>query len=501
VETLGPEATAPLLSELGRALRAWHFYENDAMRLETALSRAGRAWSLALRGGAAIEFEVSGDGRFWFGAEESLSGLGLEDVSRHLTGRGVHHLRADPGLVADEIPLLIRALASDSHASDGPEELERWLREHGSQHLWLTPPASAAEAVVLLDEIDPVTQFRANVTVDLVRALEALDAAQSVSDYNLAANRVEASVDRLLREAGPADAYRAVLALGRHASDPQARDAALFREGSDRLRRLMHRRDLLAYTLSQACETSGLSSVQATQILLLVADLAVPGLVERYSAGRADAQQAAMTLVALGERALGPLIDQLSHPDPMRARRAAKLLGDLQHPKAIPALAAALRTPDAALTHDVARALARIGNTNAVHALVDALTAGEATARPIVQSLSGSRHPIAVRALCDIASGAREFSEAIALDAIRALGFPGNGAAVATLASLLEHRSLLGRGRERPRRVAAALALGRIGGPAARKALEACARKGEAEVGDACGRALRELSRSGAASR
>jgi HEAT repeat protein len=236
--------------------------------------------------------------------------------------------------------------------------------------------------------------------------------------------------------------------------------------------------------------------VRASQVLLLVGDLAVARLVERYTAGgRGDTQQVSMILLALGERALGALIDQLGRPDAGRARRAARLLGDLQHPKGVPALAAALRAADAGLCGDAARALARIGNTAAVHALVETLGTGEGAARAVVNALSGCKHPLAVRALCDVASGRRELAaESIAVDAIRALGHPGNGGAVATLTAILERRSLLGRSRERPRRMAAALALGRVGGLAAQRTLEAHARRDETDVSDACQRALRELA-------
>jgi HEAT repeat protein len=383
------------------------------------------------------------------------------------------------------------------------EELERWLREHGARHLWLTPPMrSGSGGRELFSEADPAAQYLAGLTAELVRALEALEPAESVSEYNLAANRIESAVDRLLREGGSADAYRAVLTLGRHAARPEARGAALHREACERLRRLLQRPALLEYTLAQACESTGLASVHASQVLLAVGDLAVPRLVERYAAGgRGDAQQTAMILLALGERALGPLIDQLELGDPARARRAARLLGDLQHPRGVAALGAALRAADPGLCSDAARALSRIGTTAAIHALVEALALGEAVARAVVSSLAGCRHPLAVRALCEVASGSRELPEPIALDAIRALGHPGNGGGVSTLAAMLERRSLLGRSRERPRRVAAALALGRIGGPVARRTLEMHARRGEADVSDACQRALRELGRTASGTR
>jgi HEAT repeat protein len=493
VETLGPDITIALLLELGRALRAWHFYASDRPRLDAALARVARNWSSAL--GATSVFAVDlRDGAFFTPAGQPLSAPGLAEIAQPLGAHGIRHLRADPGIRAEEVTLLVRALASEHRDSVPVEDLERWLHEHGARRIWLSEPRES--------DPDPSAHYLAGLCADLVRALEALDTADSVSDYNLAANRAESAVDRMLREGAAADAYRAVLALGRHVADPHARSAALHREACERLRRLLHCDALLEYTLCQACETSGLSSVRATQVLLLAGDLAVPRLVDRYAqGGRGDPQQTAMILLALGERALDTLIAQLSSADAGRARRCARLIGDLQHPRGVPPLAAALRASDAALCADAARALARIGSTAATHALVDALGAGEPVARAAIGALAGSRHPLAVRALCDIAAGRREFPEPFPIDAIRALGHPGNAGAVATLTSILEHRSLLARSRERPRRMAAALALGRIGGPAARRALELHARRGEGDVSDACQRALRELGQAPGASR
>jgi hypothetical protein len=502
MESLGSDIAAGLLLELGRALRAWRFYAADRTRLDVALSRAGRTWSAGLGKDSALEVELR-DGRFYDTDGAALAASGLDDVAQQLGARGIHYLRVEAGIAPEEVALLVRVLASEKNDSVPVEELERWLREHGARHLWLTPSlrAGSRDLEIALDP-DPAAQYLAGLTAELVRALETLDAADSVSDYNLAANRAESAVDRMLREGGAADAYRAVLALGRHAGDPDGRSPALHREAIERLRRLLQRESLLEYTLAQACEARGLASVRASQVLLIVGDLAVARLVERYTAGgRGDAQQVSMILLALGERALGALIDQLGRPDAGRARRAARLLGDLQHPKGVPALAAALRAADSGLSGDAARALARIGSTAAVHALVEALGTGEGAARTVVNALSGCKHPLAVRALCDVASGRRELVESIAVDAIRALGHPGNGGAVATLTSILERRSLLGRSRERPRRMAAALALGRVGGPAAQRALEAHAQRDEADVSEACQRALRELAQPAAGSR
>jgi hypothetical protein len=490
VESLRPDIAAPLLEELGRALRAWRFYRSDPRSLRAVLECVGQRWTRALASGSALVVELR-NGRMTLGGGAEIAGpdASLEELGELLAARGVEYLRADPGLGAGEIAELVGVLAENGSRGG---DLERALRERGASHLWLTPPLESSRR-----KHSSARELSA-LTVELVRALEALEVSEVHGDYACAVDGVESIVERLLGAGNVADAYRAVLALCRHASDPDRSRAAIAGEARERLRRLLHREPLLEYALRQACESSGLASVQATQVLLAVDDLSAPRVVARYAAGGSgETPETAMILLALGERALAPLIEHLARGDSACARRAARMLGNLQHPRGIPALAAALRSRDPGVCDESARALARIGTTAAVHALVESLGSGdEVPARAIVASLSGSRHPLAVRALCDLASDDRT-PEPLALDAIRALGHAGNGGAVPTLCAILGRRALLAR--RQSRRAAAARALGRIGGPVAERALETHARRGD--VGDACRRALRDLARSSTGTR
>jgi hypothetical protein len=466
---LDADATAQLLLELSRALRARQYYPPTHEGLLDTLRRVARVWRDALAENRFIQLKVE---------DETLA---LED------GR-----RFDPEAVRD---------------------LTTELKRHGAVHLRavsgvdprisVTPPPRAPVKELTADDNTqarltydaPTVQLLGGLTVELVRELAELDRAEDVSAYNLISNRIEITVDGLLRDDNTIDAYRAILTYSRHVSDPAGRSPQIHREAHDRLRRLMRNDALLGHTVDQACRSSGLASVQATQILLSIGSPVMPRLLELLADPNARvAEHTASIIMTLGEDALPALSSELESGEPPARRRAARLLGDLQHPGAVPLLTSALQDADPGLRSEAAKSLARIGNTHAVHALVEALSSDVELARTIVKQLDRTRHPIAMRALCEIASGKREMDDEVALEAIRALGRIGEESSVDVLAAVLDHRPVLNRARYRPRRIAAAQALARIGGTRAYRALELNVRRGDTAVRDACERAIRSLA-------
>jgi len=81
--------------------------------------------------------------------------------------------------------------------------------------------------------------------------------------------------------------------------------------------------------------------------------------------------EATRMLVAIGERAVGPLIGALSNPDKRIRQEAAKTLGQLRDDRAVPHLIRALR--DADVFASAAYSLGEIGHSDAIEPLAEAL--------------------------------------------------------------------------------------------------------------------------------
>jgi HEAT repeat protein len=499
---LDADATAQLLLELSRALRARQYYPPTHEGLLDTLRRVARVWRDALAENRFIQLKVE-DETLALEDGRRFDPEAVRDLTTELKRHGAVHLRAVSGVDPREVVMFIDALAAPPEPDSSARLFERRMRESGCRRISVTPPPRAPVKELAADDNTqarltydaPTVQLLGGLTVELVRELAELDRAEDVSAYNLISNRIEITVDGLLRDDNTIDAYRAILTYSRHVSDPAGRSPQIHREAHDRLRRLMRNDALLGHTVDQACRSSGLASVQATQILLSIGSPVMPRLLELLADPNARvAEHTASIIMTLGEDALPALSSELESGEPPARRRAARLLGDLQHPGAVPLLTSALQDADPGLRSEAAKSLARIGNTHAVHALVEALSSDVELARTIVKQLDRTRHPIAMRALYEIASGKREMDDEVALEAIRALGRIGEESSVDVLAAVLDHRPVLNRARYRPRRIAAAQALARIGGTRAYRALELNVRRGDTAVRDACERAIRSLA-------
>jgi HEAT repeat protein len=397
-----------------------------------------------------------------------LTGPGADELAANLRARRVPRLELREQSGSDALARLVEALAREPESSAREES-----------------PASNAERNAFL------TQHIA----DLVRSLSELERCDDLASYNLTANRVETSVDVLLRAKRSIDAYRAALVLARHTTDRDQRSDAIRREAGERLGRLAHRVELLDAVIEQACGPSGLASVQASQVLIAIGALAVPRLLRSLS-DRKDAVRARVTqvLIALGDAALAQVIDELAAQQPERARRAARLLGDMQNPKAVSFLADALSAPDTALARESAQALVRIGDEASAQALIAGLARADEVAEACAGCLGGLRHPASLPALAALADERSKRSENVRRAAIASLGRIGSPAALARLKKILDHAPFLGAAKLRALRVAAAQAIGQIGGNSAAEVLAAHARRGDPAVRQACQEAARRLA-------
>jgi HEAT repeat protein len=224
--------------------------------------------------------------------------------------------------------------------------------------------------------------------------------------------------------------------------------------------------------------------------------MGVPRLLERVATASGEVrQQAAAVLVAMAEHAFPLLVEELTSGDPVRVKRAARLLGEMQHPRGVEFVVAHLSYPDGLVQKEVARALVRIGTDQAIGALVAALDGEDSTAEIAAAALGGSESRLALAALLRVSDPRARHAPLVRREAIRGLGRLQRLEAVPVLSAVLRRRSLLGRRRNRMLRVVAAQALGRIGSPEATRLLESFARGGDPAVQKACADSLRGRSR------
>ncbi len=538
---LEQETASPLLLELARALRARQFYPPTHPTLKATLERTLAVWQEALSEVEELRLELRG-GNLLLPDGTPACGPGIDDIAKALRLRRVRRLRIHCDLEAQELLVLIDALAQNAESLEQLGGLEQSLLRAGVRHITTSemefaelsdraqPPVQPAPNDELNndtdddsdDDTDPAPQGahevarrvgrraspadnpqvtpekqRSEIISELIKLLAELEKCDKVGEYQELATRIQERVVAMTEAGDVADGYRAVLVCCRHATDPGARTPELRAEAERWLHQLAESPHMLDLLIDHACSSAGLSSVQATQTLICLGSSVVPTLLARYASGSNVVQsQLTAVLIAMGETALPVMMREVASDSPERARRAARLLGRMQNPRAMDALLERLQEPDDDLQQEAARGLARIGTDHAVQGLLQAANKLPKLTSVVIACLGEARSPAAVQALTHILDTNSRYSENEQREAIRSLGRIRNPEALAPLKRVLGRKTFLRRKRTRALRIAAARAIGRIGGDDASMALAEHAVGPDPAVRKACHESLERMSRA-----
>ncbi len=496
----GAAEVAPLLIELARAVRAQQFLEDGHPTLRHALAKAAAIWSAGLAEVGTLDLEVTERG-FAIGGTVPLEGPGLDELARTLHQHRVLGLQVHPKLEAEELRRLAEGLARPPAQHEAEGGLARALAGAGVRHLALWPmpePAQPSGRVAGERQVPaPEPPRDSDPTVELVRALADLEPCDELPAYKETADRVSTLLEQLLGADNSVDAYRAALVYGRHVGDSVARSPEIRAAARERLKALFRNETMLALLLERAYARQGSTGVQAIQLLTCLAPDSATHLLDHYASGAAERRRHTIRiLVAMGPHAVPAIVNELGSDSTVRVRRAVRVLGDMQNPSAVQLLADRIDHSETAVRREVARSLARIGNQRAIQVLGDALTAAPDVALFAAAGLGTVHDAEAVRVLLEAAQAGKRQPVEVRREVIRNLGRIGDPAALPVLQEILGQKAWIGRKKSCELRIAAAEAIGKIGGSEAVAALEAQTRGGDLGIRQACSEILRQLERS-----
>ena len=512
----------PLLLELARARRAREFYPTGHPTLREAQRRLNRLWRTALANRDELELRVE-RGCFRIPGLSELRGPGIDELASELESRGIRRLRVASEFEPPEMDMLVDALWG---SDPGRGDVEQILAAAGVRNITTSglpfgvlcersagspsestnergahpgeieaAPASAAPAAADTPEgVDTDTLVQAPLGAteesgpetaegeeddpaagatgperasDLVQLLAELERCDDLGGYCDMADRIGQCAGALLESESCFHTYRAALVFSQHAGDQLGRPAEICAEAQKRLWQLLEREEFFRFVVDLAAAGEGLTCVQATQVIVACGEAAAQPLLDLHAGSDEElARCAAAILIAMADDSLQAIVQELSSPTLERARRAAQLLGDLQHPRAVEHL---------------------------IDALIESLNTDTEWAEHAARCLGEARQPRVTQALAAAIEDRSGHPEEVRREAIRSLGKLGGAEAMAALRSLLEQGSLLHRKRVRPLRIAAAQAIGRIGNDSARQTLQANSRHGDTAVRRACRAALERL--------
>ncbi|CAN5736939.1 hypothetical protein BH23GEM10_BH23GEM10_06800 [soil metagenome] len=217
--------------------------------------------------------------------------------------------------------------------------------------------------------------------------------------------------------------------------------------------------------------------------------------IERSEAGPLkDRLRGAMEGLAAAHRA--ELIALIGHRDPDVVRGAVRLAGQLGTNEGVAPISKLLDQPDASIRRVAAAALVRIRNAPALDVLVRALGDSDRDVRvTAARGIASVRYPPARARLEELIDGpiVRDADLTEKLAFFEAFGSVAAADSIGRLDRMLNGRRLLKK--EAPEmRACAAMALGRVGSPAARACLQRAADESNAVVRNAVQKALRQES-------
>jgi HEAT repeat protein len=330
---------------------------------------------------------------------------------------------------------------------------------------------------------------------ELTRLLEELEGCDDCGPYRIVANRIQAELNRLLAARNYPDAYRAALAYTGHAAEAGSRTEETRAEALAQLRPLQANSELIRFVIDEARLGAACARVDAIRVLTSLGQPAVVCLLRQRESSSAEAMEdAASILIAMGDGAFPAIVEELDSANPIRVKRAIVLLGDLQNPRGVPYLGQLIHHATPHIAREAAQSLGRIGDDRALQILISALQREDALAILAANCLSRCNGLTALRALIGVAREKSGRTEPVRIEAIRGIGRVGNRVAVPVLCEILAQKRMFSRGHARALRIAAATALGLLGGDEATNSLQTYARRGNGSVRQACSDALRTLT-------
>jgi HEAT repeat protein len=362
------------------------------------------------------------------------------------------------------------------------------------------PPAQSVAACSTSIDEDPIGALGDPRGKALQAKLRELDGARGDA-YVEACSDALAAADTLLALGLPDEVYRAVLVFTAHASGASALDDEARANAQASLRELCDG-PMLQFTISRACvpdspaqpsSATARAEVRAAQVLLQLGEPAVPAVLERLRLAR-DPQRLAQlsaVVIALGDRAVGPVSDELEAPDGLPSRAAIQLAGELQNPRLVGPLKRVLHGGDATRRNDAARSLVTIGRA-ASQVFIDALSAGdEELAKVATHCLGRLGHRRAVRPLLlALERSLQDKRGALTRDTMRALADIGDPRAVDALVEIASRRDWLRRSRQQDLKLAAVGTIERIPGDEAKGALRELCKAADPRVAERAREAL-----------
>lgn len=522
--------------ELARAIKGWRFYPRAHPQLQAIIHRSFRTWRADLDRHGTLE-AVLHEKALRLANSAPIASAHSDELTREFMTYGICALCVTPAMTQAGFQALLEVFADTDSGSATLAKRQAWIRTAAEQGIEITlgrptrtaltatqdtqtdtldlldanssffdgidtKLGSADPALLLAALLEPETiedptlgsvefssaapsapssnltpakqALREQRKANLKTTLAQFENANDDSTYECLAAEAIATA-KLLFEDGDSDAaYHAVLTLSAHAANDLGDNTKKRRYANEALISFVSGPQL-ADLIARACTAETSLRIRATQILLQLAEHAVPALLRSIETlqNPDHRSQVAGILIAIGERATPHLLRTMQGNNLRAARVAARIAGEIQNPAAVSTLRKLMTSSDSALAKEASKALVLIGDSAAIGALIHALLhEASDVATQAAYWLGKTQSAHALQPLSDITQQATQRGDfELAQETIRALGQIALPEAVPALRFVLEQRSFFKRQKMAELKLAAVQALSSIPGDEAKKIL------------------------------
>jgi hypothetical protein len=482
-----------VLLELIRALRTLSLYPEGHPQRAGALAQSFGAISTRLKGNAETEFSVGRRGFSFRDRPVAEGNPSLVSFAREMHLRQFKKFAFRREMTLSEFEAFLGLLAQDPEAFRAGDLIENYFRRNricgisvneidfgrtrGAGAADLEPAKESDEVSDEGVEIENLPEEEPDAIRDRIRELiAALDQEQDPDRFLALTRELEVTAGQLARGKNYEPAWLILAALSDHAELVDER-SEVCRQHALRSVRTLAQRELLNYLLERYTTIPEDRKRPSERVFRQLEMAAVEPMLDLLGKNEALYSHRRLLdfIAAMGPKVREPLEARLLNADGHLARKIVFLLGELRCRESVEPLRGLLGHQDGRIRKEAVRSLAKIKVAESSRALISALSqkTDSETKVLIAQTLGEMRDLSAVPSLLNLLrqrAWLEENYELLAAAAL-ALGQIGSREAVPVLIRTLHRRKWFQREPHEQVRIAAAQALGLIGGENEVKAL------------------------------
>lgn len=488
------------LLEAAKALRALSIYPAKHPQRANAANQAFKGVQAYLTIFGELSVQVAANGFVYNDQRLGEAQPLIRELAREMHVRQIKSFSLRPELTPEDFISFLELILEDPERFRQGKYIEQWIRARKIETVWVNEiDFSHLTTMAPTEEEEEPEQKDEPASTDslLLELFDEIDAANDPESFAQLMRQAEAMARPLLESKEFDQVWRLVAVVSLHASleGRPGSEGEPIRALALRTIRALTQGEFLQRLLARYVDPRDNETESLHQVFLMLGPMLIDLIIDTVSRSEAIGVYRPLLELALnlGPEARPVIEKRLADGNPLAARRALMLLGEVKSRESVESIKPLLDHRDGKVRKDAVRTLARIRGIEASRALVAYLQREDdpEVELLIVQTLGENKDHAAAPALVTLLKKRQLREDTVELfeSAVEALGRIGSREALPELIRVLNNWKVLNRELGLKVRIKAAQALGQLGGESAMQALARYSR-GKDELGRVCAEVL-----------